>query len=135
MQRAIGERITQLRVQRHETQQELAAALGVSAGTPSRWERGIVLPNTLQVLALAQRYNISVEYLLLGGSPGEQLVRLPDFTDFLATPEGRLAHERGWLSAIGSIVARLPYTPTVQTYRALAMALQLGEPPAEDTAL
>lgn len=127
--RQVGERIAALRLARRETQEDLAQAVGVSPGTPSRWERGVVLPSAADMLAIAQHYSVSVDHLFLGGG-GDQLVSLPAFAEFLDTFEGRLAAQRGLVRAIAAAATQLPYPPTLVLYRQLALAFIAHRPAA-----
>lgn len=60
----LGIRIGQLRVEKGETQRELAIAIGVEKDTINRWEsakRGI---KAQDIAKLAQHFNVSADYLL-----------------------------------------------------------------------
>lgn len=58
------ERLIELRKEHHLSQEELAAQLGVSRQTISKWERGEASPDTDNLIALAKLYQISLDELL-----------------------------------------------------------------------
>ncbi len=62
----IGKFIAEERKKKELTQQQLAAALFVSAKTVSKWERGKGLPETSLMLPLCEELEITVNELLLG---------------------------------------------------------------------
>ena len=57
-------RIKQLREQNKMNQSELASFLGVSQGTLSNWERGTHEPDSKSLIMLAQKFNVTVDYIL-----------------------------------------------------------------------
>lgn len=121
----LGPRIRSLRLSRGETQPDLARALGQNVGTISRWERDEVDPHVKQLVALAEHYGCRVDYLLLG-SPGDE-PRLPGFDEFLATPWGRRAEERGWTRALLALALRFPKPPSLQLYASLVSAMEIED--------
>ncbi len=62
---AIADRLVELRRSRGYSQEELAAALGVSRQAVSKWERAESSPDTDNLIALARLYGISLDSLLL----------------------------------------------------------------------
>ncbi len=46
------------------TQQELAKKLGITRSSVNAWELGISIPSTQYVIALAQLFQVSTDYLL-----------------------------------------------------------------------
>lgn len=70
-----GKRLRCLRKERGLTQDDIAAAIGVSRQIISRWERNEAVPKAGNLTALADTLGISVDYLLHGK------------TNFPATPE------------------------------------------------
>ncbi len=56
---ALGKAIVRERKTRGESQQQLADALGVTAGAVSKWERGVICPDLCNLLALSGHFNIS----------------------------------------------------------------------------
>lgn len=64
MQLLIGETIRCLRRQRNLTQEEMAAHLGISFQSISKWERGDGYPDITMLPALANYFGISVDRLL-----------------------------------------------------------------------
>ena len=70
-----GKRLRRLRKERGLTQDDIAAAIGVSRQIISRWERNEAVPKAGNLTALADTLGISADYLLHGK------------TNFPATPE------------------------------------------------
>lgn len=124
----LGPRIRALRQHRGETQDALARALTTNVGTVSRWERDEVTPLVQQLVAVADHYGVTLDYLLLG-APGEEPV-FPGFDDFLASPWGRRAQERGWVRALLALASRYPQPPSPRLYAAIVMAMELEDLPA-----
>ena len=60
----IGLKIQELRKQKHITQEELAAELGVTAAAVSKWENGYTLPDILMLTALADFFDVTTDELL-----------------------------------------------------------------------
>jgi len=57
-------RLKKIRQEHGEKQRELAKDLNVSQGTLSNWERGTHEPDNTTLSRLAQRFDVSVDYLL-----------------------------------------------------------------------
>lgn len=64
MELLIGEKIRRLRRERDLTQEEVAAHLGVSFQSVSKWERGDGYPDITMLPALANYFGVSVDALL-----------------------------------------------------------------------
>lgn len=60
----LGQRIKELREERGITQQELAKIIGCSDGAISLWEKDINEPKATYIVALADYFNVSTDYLL-----------------------------------------------------------------------
>ena len=60
----IGNTILELRKQKHMTQEELAAQLGVTAAAVSKWENNYTLPDILMLCALADLFDVTTDDLL-----------------------------------------------------------------------
>lgn len=125
-----AERLTKLRDERGETQRELAEAIKVDVGTVSRWERGIVEPAGDQLITLAERYGVTLNFLMRGERNGHP-VSLPEFDAFLATEYGRIAQERGYIRTLLA-VSNTPFAPTVRWYKALVSQMMLEEDAQKD---
>ena len=65
---AFGEMLSELRVNRGESQEELAAAMSASPDAISRWERGITCPDLERLSALADHFDIPASKLYCGYS-------------------------------------------------------------------
>ena len=60
----IGNNIRILRRERDLSQRALAEALNVSQGAVSQWEVGLTTPDTMQLVAVAKFFNVSIESLI-----------------------------------------------------------------------
>ena len=60
----LGHNILTLRKQKGITQEELAAALGVTAAAVSKWENNYTLPDVLMLSALADFFTVTTDELL-----------------------------------------------------------------------
>lgn len=66
MNQQIGEKLYQQRKAAGFSQEELAEKIGVSRQAVSKWERGESSPDTENLIALAQLYEISIDELIMG---------------------------------------------------------------------
>ena len=62
----IGTRIAKLRNEYSYSQEYVAEKLGVSRQAVSKWEQNQSSPDTENLIALSQLFNVSVEYLAIG---------------------------------------------------------------------
>lgn len=60
----VGRKIQELRRQKNMTQEDLAAAMGVTAAAVSKWENGYTLPDILMLCALADLFEVTTDVLL-----------------------------------------------------------------------
>lgn len=60
----LGEKITDLRKKSGLSQEELAITLGVSRQAVSKWELGDATPDTDKIIALADYFNVTTDWLL-----------------------------------------------------------------------
>ena len=60
----LGEKLQKLRKARSLTQEELAAQIGVSRQSLSKWESDGALPDTANIIILADLFGVSTDYLL-----------------------------------------------------------------------
>ena len=65
----IGNRISKLRKEYSYSQEYIATQLGVSRQAVSKWEQDKTAPDTYNLIALAELFNVSVEYLATGKKP------------------------------------------------------------------
>ena len=65
----LGSRIAARRRVLGLTQGQVAVHMGVSPQAVSKWERGLACPDLVFLDDLAELLNISIEELLMGGSP------------------------------------------------------------------
>ena len=64
MELNIGVRIKDLRKEKNISQSELANEIGVSQKAIDYWERGVNEPKASYIVALADFFNVSADYLL-----------------------------------------------------------------------
>lgn len=69
----LGELIAELRQDKGLTQKELGDILCVSSGTISNYENGVHLPDVDKVIALANYFHVTTDYLLSSNLPVELL--------------------------------------------------------------
>ena len=69
----LGTRIVELRGARGLSQEALANELGISRQAVSRWERGEALPDTENLIALADLFEVSLDELVRGSSPEPEM--------------------------------------------------------------
>jgi len=75
-----GEKLVQLRRARGLSQEALAEAVGVSRQAVSKWELGTAAPEVDKILALAEFYGVTTDYLLrveMAPAPMEQKTSAP----------------------------------------------------------
>lgn len=61
----IGDIVRQLRKEStHKTQEQFAELIDTSPETVSNIERGLVVPNTKTLINIAERCNVSLDYIL-----------------------------------------------------------------------
>lgn len=60
----LGEKLQKLRKARRLTQEELATQIGVSRQSLSKWESDGALPDTANIITLADLFGVSTDYLL-----------------------------------------------------------------------
>ncbi len=64
----IGKRLSELRIENHLTQEELAERLDVSRQAISKWESDKAIPNIEKMLKISELYGVSVDFLLKGNA-------------------------------------------------------------------
>lgn len=98
----LGSKILELRRQKNITQEELAAALGVTAAAVSKWENNYTLPDVLMLSALADYFTVTTDELL-GRAKTLHFAVLAAETPVLGQKAAAIAREYG-------IVARSIHT-------------------------
>lgn len=68
---SFSEKLRALREKYGLSQQQLAAAIGVTRQAVSLWERGSTLPDSVTLLRLAEEFNVEAEWLLDDTRTGE----------------------------------------------------------------
>lgn len=64
MDKDFGNRIKKLQVKNHESQADLAMALGVVKTTISAYENNKCFPSLDNLIQISQRYDVTTDYLL-----------------------------------------------------------------------
>ena len=64
----LSEKLTRLRKARGMSQEQLAAALGVSRQAVSKWELGEAVPDVSRVVAMSELFGVTTDYLLKDAS-------------------------------------------------------------------
>ncbi len=64
----LGDRVRELRVERHWSQGELADKIGSDARQISRYEHGRITPSVDVAVKLAETFDVSLDYLLVEGA-------------------------------------------------------------------
>ncbi len=67
----LGEKLQKLRKARGWTQEELAEKVGVSRQSLSKWESDGALPDTANVIGLADLFGVTTDYLLREPAPAD----------------------------------------------------------------
>ena len=74
----IGQRISKLRKDYSFSQEYVAEKIGISRQAVSKWENDTTAPDTYNLIALAELFNVSVEYIAVGKqSEQEEVLNLP----------------------------------------------------------
>ena len=69
---SIGQRISELRRRASLSQEYVAEKIGVSRQAVSKWETDASAPDTYNLIALAELFGVSVEYLATGKTPAHE---------------------------------------------------------------
>ena len=105
---SFGEKLQTLRKEAGLSQEDLADQLGVSRQAVSKWERDSGYPETEKLLHIARLFQVTVDYLLMEESTGEELP--PGERGYYVSREtaaGFLAHQRRRLHKLGGGVGLL----------------------------
>lgn len=87
--------LSQLRIQKHLTQKELADELNISSGTIGMWETHKRLPSLYMLAEIAKYFNVSTDYLLGLPSPnGNNQFHLTDAEQQLVNTYRQLSDDR-----------------------------------------
>ena len=101
MNLTIANRLVELRQSLGLSQEALAASLGVSRQAVSKWERAEASPDTDNLIALANLYNISLDALLLGREAPPPPPAAPGYSEADAEREERRRRKK--------VLLRFPY--------------------------
>lgn len=77
----IGELLKEARLQAGLTQEKVAEAIGVSRQSISNWENDKTYPDVINIIALSELYQVSLDYLLKGSK--DYMKHLDESTDIV----------------------------------------------------
>ena len=60
----LGDKLSKLRKENNYTQEQIAAALGVSRQSVSKWESNLAYPETDKLIRMSEMFQCSLDYLL-----------------------------------------------------------------------
>lgn len=69
--------IRNLRKRHYLTQSEFAKKVGVTQGTVSQWENGVISPNSNQLRSISEAFGVSIDSLI-GKNARDEYVKLSD---------------------------------------------------------
>ena len=113
---AIGRRMRELRASKKNTQEQLAAHLGITVQAVSKWEREEGYPDISLLPAIASFYGVSVDSLL-GVDEIERQRKLQEYTE--RSKQQRSASDR--IAVWREAYREFPNEPTVLHNRAFAL--------------
>lgn len=111
------------------SQQGLAALMNVTHQAVSKWEKGLALPDTETLLALAKLFGTSMEALLMGTFPEEEPSDAPE-----PEPESMEDHapdlEKADLDSLNfsAVMQMLPFVSTSVADRLFRASVSAGKP-------
>lgn len=73
----LKERLAEVRMEHRLTQEELADKIGVTRQSISKWERGVISPSAINLIALGKLYGISLDVLVDGEPPAVEQEEAP----------------------------------------------------------
>ena len=100
------ERLTALRTERGLSQEELAREVEVTRQTVSKWERGLIAPSTVNLIALGRLYGVSLDELVNGEPPaGEHEEKEAEKPEEVERPEAPTRKKHLPLKIMGAAAA------------------------------
>lgn len=132
MEIIIKDRMKELRSIKKNTQEQLAAYLGVSPQAVSKWERGEGFPDLVQLPAIAAFYNVTIDYLLGVDEAAKQkkLEWYASQSNKLMRPKDASERVRLWREAY----REFPNNPVVMHHLSWALRSESLENNAEEIA-
>jgi len=91
----LSEKLLDLRKKNGMSQEQLAAELGVSRQTVSKWENGTAIPDTVHIISLSRLFDVTTDYLLTDNIPPTK-ERLTTYPRSLSKIEA-LLFDKGYL--------------------------------------
>ena len=87
---SIGQRINKLRKEKSLSQEYIAEQIGVTRQAVSKWENDTSAPDTYNLIALAELFNVSVEYIATGKTEEPSLTVTQPQTIQIATEKEKM---------------------------------------------
>lgn len=84
----VAEMIRDIRRRNYLNQTAFANKIGVTQGTVSQWEHGLIKPSSEQLLAISTAFNISIDDLLRGENIGQDNPNAPRTSEARIISEG-----------------------------------------------
>ena len=103
-----GEKLQDIRKKAGMSQDALAEKLDVSRQAVSRWERDETLPETEKVIAMADLFGVTTDYLLRPEVETPEPTRREKANRFLTEHLGTLARILGWAAIAWGALDLLP---------------------------
>lgn len=101
----LKDRLTALRAEHGLTQEEVARELNVTRQTVSKWERGLVAPDAVNLAALGRLYGISLDELMNGPPPQEEPAPAEEAPpEGLPVPRRPVLPRRAWAAVLGGCI-------------------------------
>lgn len=94
-----GDKLCKLRKENNITQEQLADYLGVTRQSISKWESGLVYPETDKLIKMSELFDCSLDYLLRDGETEKQRQRVADESPVKAkeiVPKERKSQKTLW---------------------------------------
>jgi len=124
LRKAFGGRLRELRKERHWTQKEMAARLGIRQTHYTKYETGMHVPPLDKIIPLARLFGVSLDRLVLGETPSNQPVKDARLAlRFQALEDFNPQDRETVITLIDAMVARQRMAGAVNPFETLAATL------------
>ena len=106
----VGRRIKKLRIENHLTVEQFAEILCVSENAVYKWQRGDSAPDIMNFGFMSSRFEVSLDYLILGRGDGDEPSPLPIYWKRYLKESNHDAPSEHHVM-LGSLLVRTPPTP------------------------
>ena len=106
----VGRRIKKLRIENHLTVEQFAEILCVSENAVYKWQRGDSAPDIMNFGFMSSRFEVSLDYLILGRGDGDEPSPLPIYWKRSLKESNHDASSEHHVM-LGSLLVRTPPTP------------------------